>query len=461
MALSRIGLALAIVMGTVLPLCGVAQAGAEEIDATLERAGELIPRHIAAGQATGVALALSAPGHDTLLAGYGTSGAANAAAVTADTVFEIGSISKIFTNLLLADLVLEGRLALEDAAQDHMPEGLMLPEKDGRQITIFDLATHHSGLPSVPPAVLAASADDPYADFSGADLADFLAGFTLPRAPGQSFEYSNTGTTLLGLALETASGQSHESLVKERILMPLGMDSTFVAVPADRDFAQGHDINGDATSDWNLGLFTPAGGWRSTARDMGKFIAAASGAESSALDPAFVLMLETFRPTGMGGARIGLGWFESNGIIWHNGMTGGFNALMAYRPETGAGLVLLSNQVTSGGIDALGVHLLDPNKPYAERTAMPPEFAVPEDVLADYVGLYRLTPDFALDVTHMDGRLYVQGTGQGRLRVRALSETEFGSPEVDALVRFLRNEPGAIVGLELYQNGVTQRAERE
>ncbi len=459
--MSKIGLAMAIVMGTVLPLCGVAQARTEEIDATLERAGELIPRHIAAGQATGVALALSAPGHETLLAGYGTSGATNAAAVTADTVFEIGSISKIFTNLLLADLVLEGRLALEDAAQDHMPEGLMLPEKDGRQITIFDLATHHSGLPTVPPAVLAASADDPYAGFSSADLADFLADFTLPRSPGRSFEYSNTGTTLLGLALETASEQSYESLVMERILAPLGMDSTFVAVPADRDFAEGHDINGDATSDWNMGLFTPAGGWRSTARDMGKFIAAASGASPSALDPAFALMLETFRPTDMAAARIGLGWLETDGIIWHNGMTGGFNALMAYRPETGIGLVLLSNQATADGIDALGVHLLDPNKPYAERAAMPPEFDVPEEVLAQYVGLYRLTPDFALEVTLRDGGLYLQGIGQGRLRVRALSETEFGSAEVDALVRFLRDETGEALALELYQHGVTQRAERE
>ena len=450
-------LTIAMVAGTLLPY-GVA---AEETEAAERRAAKRIPALITAGRATGMAVAMTAPGAEAVLSGYGATAGDGLTPMTPDTVFEIGSVSKVLTSLILAQLVLEGRVALEDPAQTHMPDDITLPQRDGRHISLRDLASHHSGLASVPDAILQARSDDPYASFSRADLAAYLADVTLARPPGQAFEYSNTGVALLGLALETATGQSYDVLARERIFKPLGMDSTFVAVPEGQSFAQGHDINGDPTAHWTLGLYLPAGGWRSTARDMARFIAAASGAAPSPLDEAFALILAQTRPTGMPSTRVALGWFETDGIIWHNGMTGGFSSFVGYRPETGMGLALLSNQAGAERVDGLGLHLLDASQPLAPLPEAMPEHPVPQSVLADYVGIYRLSPAFAMEISANGDRLYLQATDQTRLRFRATSDTAFASAEVGAVIRFVRDDSGNVVALELDQNGITQRAPRE
>jgi len=97
---------------------------------------------------------------------------------------------------MLAQLVVEQRVSLDDPAQKYLPKDIRLPTKDGQEITLFDLASHFSGLPSVPPAILKAPYNNPYAKFTQQDLAQFLNSYTLTRKPGEAFEYSNTGTAL-------------------------------------------------------------------------------------------------------------------------------------------------------------------------------------------------------------------------------------------------------------------------
>ena len=233
--------------------------------------------------------------------------------ITADTIFEIGSISKIFTNLLLAQLVLESKMALDQPARLYLPGDVTLPTFKGQEITLFDLATHSAGLPPIPPEMIFADAENPYRVYSADMLFASLENYQLFAAPGTRFSYSNIGATLLGLAVAHVEGQPFETLVEQRILAPLGMSDTYLNVPEAEKvrFAAAHDASGEPTSHWDFGVFAPAGGYRSTAGDMAKFVAAASGQTQTPLTDAFALMLEQARPTDRPSMMVGLGWMIS------------------------------------------------------------------------------------------------------------------------------------------------------
>ena len=121
--------------------------------------------------------------------------------VGANTVFEIGSVSKVFTGTLLADAVKRGELRLEDPVSRFLPESVTVPSKDGKEITLLDLATHRSGLPRMPTNFKPADPQNPYADYTVANMYEFLSGYSLTRPVGEAFEYSNLGAGLLGHVL--------------------------------------------------------------------------------------------------------------------------------------------------------------------------------------------------------------------------------------------------------------------
>jgi len=154
--------------------------------------------------------------------------------ITAETIFEIGSITKVFTALLLADMVERGEVALDDPVRKYLPSGVTVPSRGRRDITLADLATHTSGLPRDPTNLDLRSLADPYAEYRAADLHAFLAGYSLQRDPGTQFEYSNVGMGLLGHALAMRAGLSYEALLTRRVLGPLGMRNTSVVVDEER-----------------------------------------------------------------------------------------------------------------------------------------------------------------------------------------------------------------------------------
>ena len=152
---------------------------------------------------------------------YGRASTSEAVPLDGDTIFEIGSISKVFTSLLLADAVQRGEVALTDPISKYLPASVKVPER-GRAITLQDLATHTSGLPRLPD-MNPKDPENPYADYSVDQLYRFLSTYQLPRDVGASYEYSNLGAGLLGHILALRAGTDYESLVKSRITGPLGM----------------------------------------------------------------------------------------------------------------------------------------------------------------------------------------------------------------------------------------------
>jgi len=192
---------------------------------------------------------------------YGKGAAGDSKPLDGDTVFEIGSITKAFTGLLLADMSLRGEVSLDDAAQKYLPEGAKMPERNGHAITLRHLSMHHSALPRLPGNLKPADPANPYADYGPAQLYEFLAGHTLRRDPGASYEYSNLGAGLLGHLLARRAGKSYEDVLRERIIDPLGMRDTRITLTdaMKSRLAQGHGPQLEPVKNWDLDALAGAG----------------------------------------------------------------------------------------------------------------------------------------------------------------------------------------------------------
>jgi D-alanyl-D-alanine-carboxypeptidase/D-alanyl-D-alanine-endopeptidase len=189
----------------------------------------LIKGRVEEGRATGIVLGvLDADGSQRIVA-YGDPGP-DAPSLGSDSVFEIGSITKVFTGILLADMAGRGEVDLTTPVQRYAPAGLTMPTRNGREITLTDLAAHRSGLPRLPGNLALDNLTTPYATYSVAQMYEFLAGYQLPRDIGSQFEYSNLGFGVLGHVLAARAGVEYESLLRNRILDPLGMSMTGIAL---------------------------------------------------------------------------------------------------------------------------------------------------------------------------------------------------------------------------------------
>jgi CubicO group peptidase (beta-lactamase class C family) len=213
-------------------------------------------------------------------------------------IFEIGSVTKVFTTLLLAEMVGRGEVGLDDPAQKYLPAGVRMPKWGREDITLFHLATHTSSLPRLPGNLLldalrerflASQASslppgnlwktikqqaNPYANYEVSDLYAFLSGCKLKRPIGSHVEYSNLGMGLLGHILGLVAGQSYEALVSVRILQPLGMNDTAITLSPEQAerLAPGHNVLGQVTANWDMPTLAGAGALRSTAGDMLRFV---------------------------------------------------------------------------------------------------------------------------------------------------------------------------------------------
>jgi CubicO group peptidase (beta-lactamase class C family) len=381
------------------------------------------------------------------------------AEVDGDTLFEIGSATKVFTALLLADMVQKGEVALTDPVAKYLPAGTKMPERGGKAITLEHLATHTSGLPRLPSNLAPKDPGNPYADYTPTELYAFLSTYELTRDPGARYEYSNLGAGLLAHVLALRAGTDLETLYRKRIWDPLGMKSTSIRIPAAMQvrLAKGHDQMLRPAGNWDFSALAGAGAIRSTANDMLTFLAAAMGLKKTPLSKAMASMTATRRKTDMPGVDIALGWHVSNvnghDIIWHNGGTGGYRSFAGFDPKRRAGVVVLSNAFTPAGVDDIGLHLLDERSKLLTPPTQRKEIALDAKILDRYVGRYQLAPQFVLTVTREGSQLFVQATGQGRLEVFAEGERDFFYKVVDAQLTFETDKDGRATRVILHQNG--------
>lgn len=355
-----------------------------------------------------------------------------------DTIFEIGSITKVFTSLALTDMVNRKELALDDATSKHLPESVRMPERNGKSITLRDLSMHTSGLPRVPGNLNPKDPQNPYADYTVDDLYQFLSGHTLPRDSGAEVEYSNLGAGLLGHILARRAGTDYESLIRTHITQPLGMPDTAITLSPSMQqrMATGHNAMLAQVANWDLPALAGAGALRSSAHDMLTFLEAFLGYRETPLAPAMKAMLEVRRPAGKTQFEIGLGWCILGETVWHDGGTGGFRSFVGYAPKARTGVVVLSNASTLSGVDDIALHLLNPRLPLASLDPPKQHTEVLPDPgrLDHYTGPYQL-PDRILEIKRNGDRLFAQVTEVGGKPIAAPAFEMFAESESVFFVR--------------------------
>jgi len=419
----------------------------------------LVKPAIESGAVMGLAIGIL-QGGKTETFGYGRISASSQQRPDEATLFEIGSVTKLFTALALADMAIEKLVALDDPLRKWLPASVKVPSRDGREITLENLATHTSGLPRLGRTLeLQAIRDplNPYARYTVNDLYADLAGASLASTPGTKYSYSNFGAGLLGHVLARRAGTGYEELIERRICARLGMSDTRIALPAPlrSRLAEGHDIDGNPLPAWDFAALAGGGAIRSSARDLVRFLEANLGLAKSPLANAMLLTHKPRLDIGPDQA-ICLGWHlhKADGILWHNGQTGGYHSYLALRKEPPIGVVVLGN-MAGGTVDQIAVRLLDL---LAGKEPKPLPLKVPVRVgpaiLDQYVGNYEMYPNFVLAVTRQGDRLWVQATNQPRLGIYAESEAKFSYRAVDAQITFVRNKEGKVDKLILHQHGL-------
>ena len=383
--------------------------------------------------------------------------------VDEQTVFEIGSVTKVFTSLLLADAVQRGEVSMDDAVGSLLPEGWRVPGGSS-PITLLHLATQTSGLPPNPDNLCSEDATRPFECY-GEDLwAAFLRSYSLSREPGASWEYSNTGMGFLGFALAARAGVNYESLLRERILDPLGMKSTGLMMDS---AVLGRRATGHSSvlqrPPFLMPVMEGAGALRSTASDLLDFLAYNLGIRETPLAPVLNDAWQRRTATSTPGISIGLGWWlwdlPGGRIVQHGGDTPGFTAFVAFHPVRRVGAVVLSNSRANrySGVTDVGLHLLDSAYPLTP-TRKPAE--VSEAVLAGYMGVYEEAGGDSFEIGRIRQRLvgyHVRSNFEfamipESIRRLGVYDIEVG-PDVSALFRV--NADGAVTGMNWTQGGRT------
>jgi len=284
------------------------------------------------------------------------------------TLFEIGSITKVFTAATLAMLVERGAVSLDDPISRFLPASVVSPSKNGREITLGELATQTSGLPRLPDNMLAnVDLRNPYANYHVADLYRDLGATTLRNEPGTTYSYSNFGFSLLGHLLALEAGKPYETLVEDTICVPLGLSSTaFTLTPTLRTrLAPGHDVKGNVVPNWDQDATAQSGALKSDTDDLLRFIEANLQESDSGLARPLALTRQIhFKSLGR---AVGLAWqihhsVEHQTILWHNGATGGYCSFLGFDPDTKIGVVVLSSygdaMVGDNSVDKIGMEIL-------------------------------------------------------------------------------------------------------
>jgi CubicO group peptidase (beta-lactamase class C family) len=341
----------------------IAPVDATAMQAVLERdfAQALKRGPLAPATAAGVAMGVVRNGVPRVFA-WGTA--------TPGSIFEIGSITKTFTGLVLAQMVAQGKVKLDDPVRELLPPGTVA-RPEGAEITLLDLVTQHSGLPRLPDNFAPADADNPYSDYRPLNLYQFLAAHGVEKPADVPFQYSNLGVGLLGQALADRAGTTYAKLVSEQVIAPLQLSDTGVSLSAGQQarFIQGHTSDNRLARSWDLDALAGAGALRSTATDMLSFLEAnlhpesfaASGSGAARTLAAALVQSQQLRADA-GNMKIAFAWFYNPQTkeYWHNGATGGYSSYAFFSPQGDyAGVVLLNRTADARGslADLIGQHI--------------------------------------------------------------------------------------------------------
>ena len=276
-----------------------------------------------------------------------------------DAIFEIGSITKTFTGLVLAQMVVQKKVTLDTPIRTLLPAGIVA-KPESAEITLVDLATQHSGLPRMPDNFKPQNPVNPYVDYHAAQLQEFIARHGVAKPADAAFLYSNLGFGLLGYGLSLRAGIPYGQLLSTEVTGPLHMSDTVVTLsPAQRSrLIQGYDANFDPTGPWDLDAFAGAGAIKSTAADLltyldgqlhpDKYATGAAADSPAATLPAAVALDHQVRANVAvnGDTRIALAWFfnPKKGFYSHSGGTGGYGSTAAFSPAEDRAIVVLYNR---------------------------------------------------------------------------------------------------------------------
>ena len=321
-------------------------------------------------RSVGLVVGIVDPSGGRLIA-HGAFGVNDPRPVDGDTFFEIGSVTKVFTSLLLAEMASRGEVRFDDPVGKYLPDTVRMPQFEGRQICC-----------RISPRTPRLCRDSPRI-CSFRDLTirtrtiplhactEFLSSYALTRAIGSQYEYSNLGAGLLGHAFSLRAGSDYESAIQTRILARLKMRDTAIglSLAARTRLAQGHSHLRVPAGNWDLAALAGAGGLKSTTNDLMKLLAAFAGIGERSLEAPMASMLSVVRAGAVPGTSAALGWhittLEGTEIVWHGGRTGGYSAFIGYVPGRRTGVAVLSNMASASGagVDDIGLHLLDGESP--------------------------------------------------------------------------------------------------
>jgi len=392
-------------------------------------------------------------------------------APTEDTLYEIGSISKVVTGVLFADAIRRGEVTRETLVNDLLPEGYQTQSNDGEDIRLWHLSSHTSGWGTAPANLAPTDGEQPFAGFTETMLFEAAAMMPPKSKPGTAFEYSNMGVGLLGTLIAKNADGEYESLVKQRVLKPLGLENFSIELSE----AQLEDlapaiVGGRTTKAWGkTGPMDPAGMWVTTAPGLLNFAIASIEASKDAEDGIYESIAMSQEPlfdlsngAGPMGGQICHGWFiaRDGTTYWHNGMTGGYSSYMGVNPANDAAVVVLVNgagfETTIIGEKIIQAVLgMDP-----EPIKVDTPKRIDAELLARIEGNYHSELGFDITISSTRGRLFGQLTGQQPLELIELPDGRFRVKLVDAQVGFELPEEGNATSMTLFQNGMEMKCER-
>ncbi len=273
----------------------------------------------------------------------------------ADSIFEIGSVTKTFTGLALAQMVEQKKVTLDEPVRELLPAG-WVTKPSGEEISLLDLVTHHSGLPRLPSNMKPVNMADPYADYGPEQLEAFLKEHGVGRPEKTEFDYSNLGVGLLGFALAQKAGVTWAELIRNEVTGPMGLRDTVVTLSPEQQqrFIQGYTGAHTAQGPWHLNALAGAGALNSTAADLLTYCEdlmhperlAGKQGDGATLAAAIPMALEPRADVDPGGTvRIALAWLvrPAEDRYFHDGGTGGYSSLVIFNPEKDRAIVVLYN----------------------------------------------------------------------------------------------------------------------
>jgi CubicO group peptidase (beta-lactamase class C family) len=412
----------------------------------------------------GIVIGILGPEGERIVAG----GTGAGARFDSTTVFEIGSITKVFTALLLADMANKGEVSLDDPAAKYLPAGHRMPERGGRPITLTDLATHRSGLPRIADDMWAVShPDGEFADYTEERLLAFLDRHQLTREPGAQFEYSSLGMGLVGYLLTRVARSDYERLVRTRITGPLRMNDTMITLPPSHAarLAAPFDAYMRPVKPMEMAALSGAGAIRSTVADM-LILARALLDPTSPVAPALKTALSVRTP-GENNFEQALGWvvrrLPGRELLMHDGRTKGFSSILILEPAKGRAVVALANSAAEPGPTDLAFNIVG-GQPVARTPAVPPApppfvprtaISLPVAELDKVAGRYDFG-SFVVVITRDGEYLYGYAQREGvpaapRLQIVPEAPLAFFWKAMDAQIRFTTDASGMVTGAVLTQ----------